>query len=137
MNETVLTGGRIRGGVWEGQLRGPATEPKLEVRHRDAALPGLGVAADPARKGYWNLRLPVPSAALDDGVQTFLLHDLASGAVLGHFTIVAGVPMEDDLRAEIDLLRAELDLLKRAFRRHCVETAVGGPAGAGEGVGTP
>jgi len=31
--------------------------------------------------------------------------------------------MEDDLRAEIDLLRAELDLLKRAFRRHCLETA--------------
>jgi hypothetical protein len=26
------------------------------------------------------------------------------------------------LRAEVDLLRAELDMLKRAFRRHCVET---------------
>jgi hypothetical protein len=33
------------------------------------------------------------------------------------------VAMEDDLRAEVDLLRAELDMLKRAFRRHCVETA--------------
>jgi hypothetical protein len=31
--------------------------------------------------------------------------------------------MEEDIRAELDLLRAELDLLKRAFRRHCVETA--------------
>jgi hypothetical protein len=31
--------------------------------------------------------------------------------------------MEDDLRAEVDLLRAELDMLKRAFRRHCLETA--------------
>jgi hypothetical protein len=30
--------------------------------------------------------------------------------------------MEDDLRAEVDLLRAELDMLKRAFRRHCLET---------------
>jgi len=32
------------------------------------------------------------------------------------------VAMEDDLRAEVDLLRAELDMLKRAFRRHCLET---------------
>ena len=37
-------------------------------------------------------------------------------------TIVTGVAMEDDVRAEIDLLRAELDMLKRAFRRHCLET---------------
>ena len=28
-----------------------------------------------------------------------------------------------DLRAEMDLMRAELDMLKRAFRRHCVETS--------------
>ncbi len=42
--------------------------------------------------------------------------------VLGHFTLIAGVAMEDDIRAELDLLRAEIDLLKRAFRRHCVET---------------
>jgi hypothetical protein len=41
---------------------------------------------------------------------------------LAHFTIITGVAMEDDLRAELDLLRAELDLLKRAFRRHCTET---------------
>jgi hypothetical protein len=33
------------------------------------------------------------------------------------------VPLEEDIRAEVSLLRAELDLLKRAFRRHCAETA--------------
>ena len=37
-------------------------------------------------------------------------------------SIITGVAMEDDLRAEVDLLRAELDMLKRAFRRHCLET---------------
>ena len=34
----------------------------------------------------------------------------------------AGVAMEDDLRAEVDLQRTKLDLLKRAFRRHCLGT---------------
>ena len=57
------------------------------------------------------------------GVQTFLIRDVASGETLQHFTIITGVAMEDDLRAEVDLLRAELDMLKRAFRRHCLETA--------------
>jgi len=27
------------------------------------------------------------------------------------------------MRVEMDLLRAELDMLKRAFRRHCLETS--------------
>ena len=47
----------------------------------------------------------------------------AGGEVLASFTLVAGVPLEEDLRAEISLLRAELDLLKKAFRRHVTETA--------------
>ena len=36
--------------------------------------------------------------------------------------MITGEPVEDDLRGEIDLLRAELDMLKRAFRRHCIDT---------------
>ena len=36
---------------------------------------------------------------------------------------IAGEAVSDDLRAEVELLRAELDMLKRAFRRHCLETA--------------
>ena len=35
---------------------------------------------------------------------------------------LAGEALAHDIRAEIDLLRAELDMLKRAFRRHCLET---------------
>ena len=36
--------------------------------------------------------------------------------------LVAGDALAYDLRTEIALLREELDLLKRAFRRHCLET---------------
>ena len=43
-------------------------------------------------------------------------------ATLDTITFIAGEALADDIRAEIDLLRAELDMLKRAFRRHCVET---------------
>ena len=44
------------------------------------------------------------------------------GTKLGHFSIIAGEALGEDLHAEVELLRAELDMLKRAFRRHCLET---------------
>jgi hypothetical protein len=96
-----------------------AGTPALEVTHLGRALDGVSVMPGP--QGSHVVRVPIPVEALSDGVQTFLIR--AAGETLGHFTVIAGVPMEDDLRAEIDLLRAELDLLKRAFRRHCAETA--------------
>jgi hypothetical protein len=68
------------------------------------------------------VRVPIPPQVLNEGVQTFLIRDRDNGETLAHFTIITGVAMEDDLRAEVDLLRSELDMLKRAFRRHCVET---------------
>lgn len=118
----TLTKTRIKAGVWEGVLSGPATLPALEVRHLEAEVPGLSVTPVPDRPGDWAVRLPIPVAALTEGVQTFLIRDRATGETLQHFTVITGVPMEDDLRAEVDLLRAELDMLKRAFRRHCLET---------------
>ena len=123
MNKTNLTQTRIRGGVWEGVLTGPVQAPALEVMLLEAALPGLSVTALPDRPGNWAVRLPIPAAVLSEGVQTFLIRDKVHEVTLAHFTIITGVAMEDDMRAEMDLLRAELDLLKRAFRRHCVETA--------------
>jgi len=123
MSDMRLTKTRIRAGHWEGVLSGAAAQPALEVIHLEAVLPGVVVRAVPGRSGEWAVKVPIPPEALSDGVQTFLIRDSASGAKLAHFTVITGVAMEDDLRAEIDLLRAELDLLKRAFRRHCLETA--------------
>jgi hypothetical protein len=79
------------------------------------------VAATPLGEGRWSLRLVLPADLLTDGVQTVVIRDRASGARLDSFAIVCGSPLDDDLRAEIDLLRAELELLKRAFRRHVAE----------------
>ncbi len=123
MGEHVLTKTRIRAGIWEGILTGVAGEPKLEVLLLEQHIPGVSVAPATDKPGAWAVSVPIPAAALSEGVQTFLIREAGSFETLAHFTIVTGVAMEDDLRAEIDLLRAELDMLKRAFRRHCLETA--------------
>jgi hypothetical protein len=119
----MLTKTRIRAGVWEGVLTGIAGEPKLEVLLLEQPIAGVSVTMMEGQSGGWAVRVPIPAEALNEGVQTFLIKEVGSTDPLGHFTIVTGVAMEDDVRAEIDLLRAELDMLKRAFRRHCLETA--------------
>lgn len=117
----ILTKTRIRSGVWEGVLSGPSDPPKLEVTLLGQPIEGVTIASIPGRAGDWAVRVPIPAEALSEGVQTFLIRDGAE--TLAHFTVITGVAMEDDMRAEVDLLRAELDMLKRAFRRHCLETA--------------
>ncbi|MEI2684961.1 MAG: hypothetical protein V9G14_00850 [Cypionkella sp.] len=118
----TLTKTRIRAGVWEGVLSGPTELPVLDVSLLGESLAGVSVAAIDGRAGDWLVRVPIPAEVLSEGVQTFLIR---SGAeTLAHFTVITGVAMEDDMRAEVDLLRAELDMLKRAFRRHCLETTL-------------
>jgi hypothetical protein len=120
----ILTKTRLHAGLWEGELT--ASEAKLQpdvvVTHLDRPLKGVALTEIPGRTGAWQLRIAIPADLLSDGVQTVLISETRSGARLGAFTIISGEPLEDDIRAEVDLLRAELDLLKRAFRRHCLET---------------
>ena len=122
MIETRLTKTRIRGGLWEGVLSGSEAKPALEVILLERAIPGVTVEAVPERAGEWAVRVPIPADVLSEGVQTFLIREAGRDKTLAHFTIITGVAMEDDMRAEVDLLRQELDMLKRAFRRHCLET---------------
>jgi hypothetical protein len=122
MDGARLTKTRIRAGVWEGVLSG-TDRPSLDVRHLEIEVPGVTTTAIPDRPGEWAVRVPIPPEVLGEGVQTFLIRNRDTGETMQHFTVITGVAMEDDLRAEVDLLRAELDMLKRAFRRHCLETA--------------
>ncbi len=123
MPDMQLTKTRMVAGVWEGVLTGAGhNAPDLTVTHQEAALTGVAVQslADP---GEYLVTVPVPATLMSDGVQTFVISDAATGDKLDTFTLIAGDALADDLRAEIALLRAELDMLKRAFRRHCVETS--------------
>ncbi len=119
---------RIRAGVWEGVLIGIRELPKLLVLHLEKPVSGVETTPLNGRPGDWAVRVPIPVETLSDGVQTYLIVDAATEMRLAEFTVVAGTNVEDDIRAEVDLLRAELDLLKRAFRRHCLETAGQDPA---------
>jgi len=123
MSEITVTKTRFVEGMWEGRVTAPSgIAPKLEVMHRERALEGVEVAPLP-EAGHHALKVPVPPSAIGDGIHTFIVRDATTGAELAHFSVLAGEALADTLRAEVDLLREELDLLKRAFRRHCVETA--------------
>lgn len=108
--------GRISGGVWEAVLTAPEA-PLVEVLHGGRTVEGVTVA--PAGAGRFAVRVPIPAWALNDGLQTILVQ--AGDERLAVITLVAGEPLDEDLRAEVTLLRAELDLLKRAFQRHVRE----------------
>jgi hypothetical protein len=118
----TLTKTRIQSGIWEGLLSGPAgPAPELQVTHLETDLHGIELT-ETETPGQWALRIAIPPDLLADGVQTVTIRNVATGSRLDAFAIVTGEPLEDDIRAEVNLLRAELDMLKRAFRRHCVET---------------
>ena len=121
MSDLTLTRTRLRHGVWEGQITG-AKKPEVQVTYLDRPVEGVTLT-DSAEPGIWELSVTVPPEAISDGVQTFVIADVATGTRLGDFTLIAGEANADDLRAEVELLRAELDMLKRAFRRHRVETS--------------
>lgn len=128
MTDLKLTKTRLFEGVWEGVLSADADadadagySPDIEVTHQQQPVLGVEVIARP-EDACWVLRVPIPPDRIADGVQTFVIRDRRSGSVLESFALLAGDALSYDIRAEMALLREELDLLKRAFRRHCLET---------------
>lgn len=124
MPELTLTKTRLFEGVWEGVLTHDGAgnfQPAIEVTHLQKPLEGVTVTEKPEER-LWVVRVPIPAELISDGVQTFLIRDTRSGETLGSFALMAGDTLSHDIRAEMTLLREELDMLKRAFRRHCLET---------------
>jgi len=125
MSGMTLVKTRIQAGIWEGVLTTalPASEPPdLRVTHQGQPITTVAVTSDEDNNALtWSVRIAIPPEVLSDGVQTFLIED-GAGETLESFSIITGEPLDDSIRAEVDLLRAELDMLKSAFRRHCVET---------------
>ncbi|RFP88584.1 hypothetical protein DZK27_08920 [Rhodobacteraceae bacterium 63075] len=126
MSQYVVTKRRLIEAKWEGAVAaadGRALEetPKIAVTLDEKQV--LGVSLGEGEDGLWELAVPIPAQAISDGLRTILIQDSASGEVLESISLLAGEALDEDLRAEVSLLREELDMLKRAFRRHCVETA--------------
>ena len=125
MSDLTVTKIRFRNGTWEGVIQNAGNSglpPDVQVLFQDKPLEGIALTEGSA-SGDWNLHITIPPHAIADGVQTFVITEGGSGGQkLDSFTLIAGEAAADDMRAEIELLRAELDMLKRAFRRHCMET---------------
>ncbi|MEL6957893.1 MAG: hypothetical protein AAGL89_02935 [Pseudomonadota bacterium] len=122
-----LTKLRLVEGVWTGALKYHGRDdwtPQIEVTHLDFPVDGVEIEEDRVEE-HWIVRVPIPSDRISDGVQTFVIHDKSQSDPLASFAIIAGDALAEDVRAELSLLRAELDMLKKAFRRHCVETTGG------------
>ena len=124
MSELTLTKTRLFEGVWEGVLSREGEgnyQPDIEVTHLQVPIKGVQVSEKP-EQGIWVIRVPIPAHLIADGVQTFLISDKRNGDALHSFARMSGDALSYDIRAEVTLLREELDMLKRAFRRHCLET---------------
>jgi len=124
MSDLTLTKTRLFEGVWEGVLTresGGTDMPGIEVTHLQQPLKRVEVIARPKDK-FWVLRVPIPPEVITDGVQTFVIADRTTGEKIGDFALMSGDALSYDIRAEVTFLREELDMLKRAFRRHCLET---------------
>ncbi|OAN77214.1 hypothetical protein A8B82_13520 [Sulfitobacter sp. EhC04] len=123
MSTLELTKTKMRQGVWQGVITGTGDDaPKIRVTHQNQVVEGVDLVRND-KADHWLLSITIPPEAISDGVQTLMIQDAVTETDLGHITVMAGEILGDDIRAEMDLLRAELDMLKRAFRRHCVETA--------------
>jgi hypothetical protein len=110
-------------GVWQGIItQSGGDTPQVEVPHQKETVQDVSLTHDEGA-GHWLLSIPIPPEAIADGVQTLIICDTSVDEKIGHVTLLSGEALGDDILAEMDLLRAELDMLKRAFRRHCLETS--------------
>ena len=111
----------LKAGTWSGLLRRAAPPGRIDLIHMGETVAEARIS--PAGEGVWRIEAALPPDRLSEGVQSFMLVAGAAGEGdeggerIAGLSIVAGQPLESDLRAEIELIRAELDLLKREFRR--------------------
>lgn len=106
-------------GVVTAFVPGAGAPPALELSVGDGVVEGLEIAET---RGGWIARATLPPQALNDGQTAVLLRRAGDGEVLARIGVRVGDAADADLAAEVAFLRAELDMLKRAFRRHCLES---------------
>lgn len=113
----------VKGGLWRGRLSGGDRPARVVLTHHAEVI---ATAELTEAEAGWRVELPLPGAAISDGVQTLILvadegeGDAPTGpgsVVLARLPLMAGRPLDEDLLSEIAALRAELELVKRELRR--------------------
>ncbi|WP_112873809.1 hypothetical protein [Paracoccus endophyticus] len=114
----------LKSGVWEGVLTDADRPGRVALVLHGRTLVQAQVIPD--GEGRFRIAAALPAGSMAEGAQTYLLiaddgegdEGPRPGATrLGAMPVIAGAALDEDLRAEIELLRAEVDLLKREFRR--------------------
>ncbi|MCV2893488.1 hypothetical protein [Lentibacter sp. XHP0401] len=126
MSEYVVTKRRMIEARWNAVVTRADGAPIEDTPKLSVTLDGkpvLGVSLKAGENGTWEMIVPVPAEAVSDGIRTVLIADSETEETLAGFSLLSGEALDEDLRAEVELMRQELDMLKRAFRRHCVETS--------------
>jgi len=126
MSDFVVTKRRMIQARWEAVVSRVDGEAIVETPKFPVLLDGkqvLGVSYKSGDDGAWEMSVPVPAEAVADGIRTIVILDGETQECLASISLLSGEAFDEDLRVEVDLLRQELDMLKRAFRRHCVETS--------------
>lgn len=114
---------RLQGGRYEGILScADQGGTAIEAVHDGRVIAAAILIPEDATRNSWRVTVELPADIIGEGVQIIALRSSATGQVLDRITLMAGAPLEEDIRVELALLRDELEMLKRAFRRHCSET---------------
>lgn len=107
----------LNGGAYMGVLEGAGAPPVLELVHDGAVVTTADVTQIEGTTGQWQVRVALPLSLLSDGVQVAVIRTAGGDDILDRIAVFAGAEVDDDLRAEVQVLRAELDMLKAAVRR--------------------
>lgn len=121
MTETLVRT-TLQAGRYLGVLTG-AGQTEIEALHNGRIVAVAQLTAHPDEPGAMQVALELPTDVLGDGVHVVGLRSTGTGDVLDRITLMAGSALDEDIRGELALLRDELEMLKRAFRRHCADTA--------------
>jgi len=120
--DEVLVRVRLLSGRYEGLLTAPESIG-IEAVHQGKVIAMARVTPEDGRSDAYRVALDLPAEVISDSVQVISLKSVRSGATLDQVTLMGGDALDQDIRAEMALLREELEMLKRAFRRHCADTA--------------
>jgi hypothetical protein len=121
MQDEALTRVRLHGGRYEGLYSGPP-EVGIEALHQGQVIAVAKITPEDAVPSRFRIALDLPPSVIGEGVQVITLRSTLSGSALDRITLMAGDPLDEDIRAEVALLRDELELLKHAFRRQAAAT---------------
>lgn len=106
-----LTSGRI-----DAVLYASGT-PTIEVRLRGVMMGTAQPVGGKLDDGGQPIQASVPAEVLSDGTHVIELVESGSSIALAHVTVLAGEPLEEDLRGEVARLRAELDQVRAHLRK--------------------